>query len=70
MRYILAEPLAWVATALVLATAALVAFSFLSDIPETRPLVGVLLFSLIPTFAVAGIVIFFLVIRSESLQRS
>lgn len=70
MRYIIAEPLAWVATALVLATAALVTFSFISDLPERRPLMGVLLFSLIPLLAAAGIVIFLLVIRSESLRRS
>lgn len=69
MRYILAEPLAWVATALVLATAALVAVSFVSDLPERQPLIGVLLFSLIPLFALAGIVVFFLVIRSESIRR-
>ncbi len=69
MRYIIAEPLAWVATALVLATAVLVAFSFLSDLPERRPMVGVLMFSLIPALAIAGIVVFFLVIRSESIRR-
>lgn len=69
MRYVLVEPLAWVAAALVLATASLVAFSFLSDLPERNPLFGVFVFSLIPLLAVAGIGVFFLVIRSESIRR-
>ena len=68
MRYVIKEPLALLAGALVILTAALVIFSLLSEAPEHNPVLGVALFSLIPLFALSGVVIFYLAIRSEGFR--
>jgi len=64
VRYVLKERLALLAGILVILTAAVVAFSLASDLPEEKPLLGVILFALLPVLAVAGAVIFYLAIRS------
>ena len=68
MRYVVREPLAIVAGALVLLTAAVIAFSLASDLPEREPAVGLVLFSLLPILASGGAVIFYLVVRSEGFR--
>ena len=68
MRYIVREPLAIVAAVLVILTATLVAFSLVSGVPERNPAIGVVLFALLPVFAIAGAVIFYLAVRSEGFR--
>lgn len=68
MRYIIREPLALLAGLLVVLTVAVVFFSLLSDLPESNPVVGLVLFTLLPVFAVAGAIIFYLAIRSEGFR--
>ena len=68
MRYIIREPLAIVAGVLIILTVAVIIFSLASDLPERKPVVGVALFSLLPIFAIAGAVTFYLAIRSEGFR--
>ena len=68
MRYILTERLAILAGTLVLLTAAIVVFAMFTDVPETRPLIGVIIFSLLPILAVSGLVIFYLAVRSKGFR--
>ncbi len=65
MRYITRDPLAILAATLVVLTGAVVLFSLTSDLPERTPIVGVVIFLLLPIFAISGAVIFYLAIRSE-----
>lgn len=68
MRYIVKDPLAILAAVLVLLTAAVVVFSLASDLPERRPIIGVVVFSLLPVFAISGAVMFYMVVRSEGFR--
>ena len=68
MRYIVREPLAILAGVLVVLTAAVVSFSLFSHLPEREPLLGVVLFTLLPVLAAAGAVIFYLAVRSEGFR--
>ncbi len=68
MRYVIREPLAIVASLLVVLTAGIVAFSLLGKLTETSAVVGLTLFSLLPLLAVIGAVVFFLAIRSEGFR--
>ena len=68
MSYIIKEPLALLAGLLVVLTATVVSFSLVSDLPEKHPVVGVVLFSVLPILAVAGAVIFYMAVRSEGFR--
>ncbi len=68
MRYVIREPLAIMAMVLLVLTATVIIFSLASDLPERNPLVGVILFGLLPAFAIAGAVIFYFAVRSEGLR--
>ena len=66
MRYIIREPYAIAAIVVIVLTAALVLFSATSSIPYTKPVVGIVLFSLLPVLAIAGVVNFYLAMRSDA----
>lgn len=68
MRYIVREPLALLAGTLVILTLALVAFSLISDLPESNIVVGLVIFSLLPLLAVAGAVVFYLAVHSDGFR--
>lgn len=66
MRDLLRDKLVLVGVVLVLATAAMIVFIISSALPVDRPLVGIVTYSLLPVFFVAGAIVFYLVVHRES----
>ena len=66
MRNLLRDKLVLTGLVLVLATAAMIVFVISSALPVDRPFVGIVTYSLLPVFFVAGAIVFYLAVHRES----